>query len=183
MGNMMNKKVMMLAVMLFMGAVTELKAQVAEEDLDAKYATELVKPGTEAPDFGLKTPEGTIFRLSSLRGKIVVLDFWASWCSDCRKDAPEIVRLYNTYHPQGVEFVGVSMDTNVEAWQKAIKQYGIEYLQVSELKKFKETDISRAYGINWIPSLVVIGKDGKVLLSTVLSEKVGTLLNDILNNK
>ena len=71
------------------------------------------------------------------------------------------------------------MDTNVEAWQAAIKQYGIEYLQVSELKKFKETDISKAYGIKWIPSLVVIGKDGKVLLSTVLSEKVGRLLEEL----
>ena len=78
-----------------------------------------------------------------------------------------------------MEFVGVSMDTNVEAWQAAIKQYGIEYLQVSELKKFKETDISKAYGIKWIPSLVVIGKDGKVLLSTVLSEKVGRLLEEL----
>lgn len=176
---MMKRETIMMAVMLFWGAVTEMKAQVVEEDLDAKYATELVKPGTEAPDFELKTPEGEAFRLSSLIDKIVVLDFWASWCSDCRKDAPEVVKLYQTYHPKGVEFVGVSMDTNVEAWQTAIKQYGIEYLQVSELKKFKETDISKAYGIKWIPSLVVIGKDGKVLLSTVLSEKVGRLLEEL----
>lgn len=156
-----------------------MNAQEVEEDLDAKYATELVRPGTEAPDFELKTPEGETFRLSSLKEKIVVLDFWASWCSDCRKDAPEVVKLYQKYHPKGVEFVGVSMDTNVEAWQAAIKQYDIEYLQVSELKKFKETDISKAYGIKWIPSLVVIGKDGKVLLSTVLSEKVGRLLEEL----
>ncbi len=176
---MMKRKTIMLAVLLFVGAVTEMKAQEVEEDLDAKYATELVKPGTAAPDFELKTPEGETFRLSSLTDRIVVLDFWASWCSDCRRDAPEVVKLYQTYHPKGVEFVGVSMDTDVEAWQNAIKQYGIEYLQVSELKKFKETAISKAYGIKWIPSLVVIGKDGKVLLSTVLSEKVGRLLEEL----
>lgn len=175
----MSRKTVILTVMLFMGAVTVMNAQEVEEDLDAKYATELVRPGTEAPDFELKTPDGETFRLSSLKEKIVVLDFWASWCSDCRKDAPEVVKLYQKYHPKGVEFVGVSMDTNVEAWQAAIKQYGIEYLQVSELKKFKETDISKAYGIKWIPSLVVIGKDGKVLLSTVLSEKVGRLLEEL----
>lgn len=175
----MSRKTVILTVMLFMGAVTVMNAQEVEEDLDAKYATELVRPGTEAPDFELKTPEGETFRLSSLKEKIVVLDFWASWCSDCRKDAPEVVKLYQKYHPKGVEFVGVSMDTNVEAWQAAIKQYDIEYLQVSELKKFKETDISKAYGIKWIPSLVVIGKDGKVLLSTVLSEKVGRLLEEL----
>ena len=108
-----------------------------------------------------------------------MLDFWASWCPDCRKDAPDVVKLYQTYHPQGVEFVGISMDTNVEAWKKAIAQYGIEYLQVSELKKFKETDVAKAYGVNWIPSLVVIDADGKVLLSTVLSEKVGKLLQEL----
>ena len=181
MDRIMRGKSIMMAVMFFMGVITEVKAQAIEDDLDTKYATELIKPGTEAPDFELKTPDGDTFRLSSLKDHVIVLDFWASWCSDCRKDAPEVVELYNTYHPKGVEFVGISMDTNIEAWQKAIKQYGIEYLQVSELKKFKETDISKAYGIKWIPSLVVIGKDGKVLLSTVLSEKVGKLLKELTN--
>ena len=71
------------------------------------------------------------------------------------------------------------MDTDVEAWQKAVKQYGIEYPQASELKKFKETDIAKSYGIKWIPSIVVIGPDGKVLLSTVLSEKVEKLLSEL----
>ena len=86
--------------------------------------------------------------------------------------------MYKEYHPKGIEFVGISMDTNVEAWQKAIVQYGIEYPQVSELKKFKETDIAKAYGVNWIPSMVVIGPDGKVKLSTVLSYKVDKYLKE-----
>lgn len=150
-----------------------------QEDLDAKYATTLVKVGSVAPDFTLKTPEGGTFQLSSLKGKTVVIDFWASWCPDCRKDAPELVRLYDEYHPKGIEFVGVSMDTDVEAWQKAIRQYGIRYPQASELRKFKETDIAKAYGVKWIPSLVVVGADGKVLLSTVLSEKVRLLLQQL----
>lgn len=149
------------------------------EDLDAKYATTLVKVGSVAPDFTLKTPEGGSFQLSSLKGKTVVIDFWASWCPDCRKDAPELVRLYDEYHPKGIEFVGVSMDTDVEAWQKAIRQYGIWYPQASELRKFKETDIAKAYGVKWIPSLVVVGADGRVLLSTVQSEKVAVLLQQL----
>ena len=177
---MIRKATIMLA-MLWSVAVSTLQAQGTEsEDLDAKYATTLAKPGTEAPLVKtLKTIDGAPFQLESLRGKVVVLDFWASWCPDCRKDAPDVVKLYQTYHPQGVEFVGISMDTNVEAWKKAIAQYGIEYLQVSELKKFKETDVAKAYGVNWIPSLVVIDADGKVLLSTVLSEKVGKLLQEL----
>jgi peroxiredoxin len=87
-----------------------------------------------------------------------------------------VVRLYREYSPKGIAFLGVSMDTNVEAWQKAIAQFGIEYPQVSELKKFKETDIAKAYGVKWIPSMVVVGPDGKVLLSTVEIHKVDSLL-------
>lgn len=86
--------------------------------------------------------------------------------------------MYQTYHQQGIEFLGVSMDTDVEAWKKSIGQYGIEYPQVSELKKFKETDIAKAYGVKWIPSMVVIGPDGKVALSTVLTYKVDKYLKE-----
>ena len=175
----MKNIVKLCVVLLFMGtAVNNIYAQDVPQDLDAKYATELIKPGTVAPDFTMKTPEGKDFKLNQLKGKTVVLEFWASWCPDCRKEAPEVVRLYNEFHPLGVEFGGVSMDTDVEAWQKAIAQYGIEYPQVSELKKFHETAIAEAYGVKWIPSMVVIGADGKVQLSTVMLYKVDKLLKE-----
>lgn len=161
-------------------AATTAKAQFGPEpDFDAKYATELVKAGTQAPDFKMKTIDGKTFQLSKLKGRTVVLDFWASWCPDCRKDAPEVVRMQQEYGPQGVEFVGVSMDTDVEAWRKACEKYGIRYTQVSELKKFKETDIAKAYGVKWIPSMVVIDRDGKVALSTVLTYKVDKYLKEL----
>ena len=156
------------------------RAQFAPEpDFDSKYATELVKAGTHAPDFKMKTIDGKTFKLSQLKGKTVVLDFWASWCPDCRKDAPEVVRMYKEYAPQGIEFVGVSMDTDMEAWRKACEQFGITYTQVSELKKFKETDIAKAYGVKWIPSMVVVDKEGKVALSTVLTYKVDKYLKEL----
>ena len=150
-----------------------------EPDFDSKYATELVKAGVQAPDFKMKTIDGKTFKLSQLKGKTVVLDFWASWCPDCRKDAPEVVRMYKEYAPQGIEFVGVSMDTDMEAWRKACEQFGITYTQVSELKKFKETDIAKAYGVKWIPSMVVVDKEGKVALSTVLTYKVDKYLKEL----
>ena len=115
--------------MLLMGA-TVAKAQAEQKDFDDKYATELVKAGTAAPDFKMKTPDGKNFQFSKWtkanKGKTVVLDFWASWCPDCRKDAPEVVRLYEKYRQYGVEFIGISMDTDVEAWKKAIEKYGIK---------------------------------------------------------
>ena len=175
----MKKVKLSLLALLLMGA-TAVKAQSAQPDFDDKYATELVKAGTAAPDFKMKTPDGKNFQFSKFaKGKTVVLDFWASWCPDCRKDAPEVVRMYEAYRPYGIEFIGISMDTDVEAWKKAIEKFGITYPQVSELKKFKETDIAQAYGVKWIPSMVVVGPDGEVKLSTVLTYKVDKYLKEL----
>ena len=174
------KKISQILLMLLIMGATTTKAQSIQQDMDDKYATELVKAGTIAPDFKMKTPDGKTLQLSKYgKGKTVVLDFWASWCPDCRKDAPEVVRLYEKYHQYGIEFIGISMDTDVEAWKKAIEKYGIAYPQVSELKKFKETDIAKAYGIKWIPSMVVVGPDGQVKLSTVLTYKLDKYLKEL----
>ena len=169
-----------LLLMLFAMSVMTTKAQPAQQDMDAKYATEIVKAGTVAPDFKMKTPEGKTIQLKKYaKGKTVVLDFWASWCPDCRKDAPEVVRMYEKYKQYGIEFIGISMDTDAEAWKEAIQKYGIRYPQVSELKKFRDTDIAKAYGVKWIPSMVVIGPDGQVKLSTVLTYKVDKYLKEL----
>jgi alpha/beta superfamily hydrolase/peroxiredoxin len=178
--NNMKKRTQLLLAMTIMAAMTARAQFGPQRDMDSKYATELVKAGTMAPDFKMKTPEGKTIQLSKYaKGKTVVLDFWASWCPDCRKDAPEVVRMYEAYRQHGIQFIGISMDTDVEAWRKAIAQYGISYPQVSELKKFKETDIAKAYGVKWIPSMVVIGPDGQVKLSTVLTYKVDKYLKEL----
>ena len=171
----------MMAAMLSAGAAVTARAQFGPQtDMDSKYATELVKAGEKAPDFKLRTPQGKALQLSkAAKGKTVVLDFWASWCPDCRKEAPEVERMYEAYRQHGVEFIGISMDTDVEAWQKAIDRYGISYPQVSELRKFHDTDIAKAYGVKWIPSMVVVGPDGEVKLSTVLSYKVDRYLKEL----
>ena len=176
----MCKSAKLLLLMLWIGTLVAKAQGGPMHDQDAKYATELPKVGTVAPDFKLKTPEGKTVELSKVgKGKTVVLDFWASWCPDCRKEAPEVVRMYETYGPLGIEFIGISMDTDVEAWKRAIDKYGIKYTQVSELKNFKDTDIAKSYGVKWIPSMVVIGPDGQVKLSTVLSYKVDKYLKEL----
>lgn len=159
-------------------AQTNAQATVAE-DLDAKYATELLKPGTEAPEITLNTIDGKQFSLKSLRGKYVVLDFWASWCSDCRRDAPNIVALYNKFHQKGVEFVGVSFDRNNESWKNGVAKLALPYTQVSDLKNMRESPVSLAYHIKWIPSVYVIDPEGKVALATVMSDKVDAFLTSV----
>src|SRR5574344_1309045 len=169
-----------ISILLFMMVMPVMAQSAKIEDDDAKYATELLKGGAAAPDFTLNTIDGKIFRLNDLKGRYVVIDFWASWCPDCRKDLPNIIRIYNEYHKQGVEFVGVSFDTDKAAWKSAVEKNAIPYAQVSELKKFHDTEISKAYGVKWIPSMYLIGKDGKVLLGTVLSDKLERTLTELM---
>ena len=161
--------------------LTETLAQNAPDD-DVKYAVDLLKPGTPAPDFQLATPDGKMVKFSDFaKGKYVVVDFWASWCPDCRKDAPEIIRLYNQFHAKGVEFLGVSFDNDREKWQTCIDTMKIPYMQVGELKRMKESAVAAAYGIKWIPSVYLIGPDGKVVVSTVLSYKIEAKLKEIFD--
>ncbi|MGP1435800.1 MAG: peroxiredoxin family protein [Phocaeicola sp.] len=150
------------------------------QDDDAKYATELLKAGTAAPDFQLTTPNGQTVSLSNYKGKYVVLDFWASWCPDCRKDAPNIVAAYNEFKEKNVAFIGISFDTDKVAWENAITKYEIKYPQVSELKKWKETTISDKYHIKWIPSMYLIDPEGKIVLGTIISEKLIKTLGEVI---
>lgn len=150
-----------------------------ENDLDAKYATNLLKAGTVAPEIALKTIGGKQFSLKSLRGKYVVVDFWASWCPDCRKDAPNVVAMYNKFHKKGVEFVGVSFDTKSESWKSAVEKLGIPYTQVSDMKNMRESPVALAYNIKWIPTVYVIDPEGKVVLATVVSQKVDAYLTSV----
>lgn len=155
------------------------QAKEQQQDPDVQYGAQLLKAGSVAPEFRLKGPDGKELALSDFRGKYVVLDFWASWCGDCRRDIPNIKALYEKYSPKGVEFVGVSFDDNAERWQNAIKEFGLKYHQVSELKKWKTTDIYASYGIKWIPTIYIIGPDGKVKLATVLSERAEQFLHNL----
>lgn len=159
-------------------ALAQNTAEGQDEDLDATYATELVKKGTDAPNFTLPDADGKPHSLSDFKDKVVVIDFWASWCPDCRRDIPDILDLYDRYGSKAT-FISVSFDKNKEVWQKCVGKYEMEWLQVSELKPWKETQVSKDYGVKWIPSIVVVGADGKVLLSTVMLPKVKSLLTEM----
>lgn len=176
---MMKKKLTLIALFILIWT-TGLQAQNALQDADAKYATGLLKKGTKAPDFKLKTPDGKTVQLSKVaKGKYTVLDFWASWCPDCLKDIPNMQRMYKKFAPKGVEFVGISFDTNVDSWKKALDKFNISYTQVSELKKFKDTDISKTYGVSWIPSVYLIDPDGNIVLGSVISDKIEKALTEL----
>ena len=145
--------------------------QTVEEDLDAQYAKNLLPKGTAAPDFTLKTPDGKDVSLKDFQGKYVVLDFWASWCPDCRKDAPQVKALWERFGDK-VAFVGVSFDTEKEKWADYIKENELGWCHVSPLAKWKETQVSQDYKVDWIPSMYLIDPEGKVVFGTVMIDKM-----------
>jgi len=145
----------------------------AQDDLDKKYASDLIKNGESAPDFVIANGDTLTGKsLKSFRGKFVVLDFWASWCPDCRKDIPAMKELYNRYSTKGVVFVGVSFDKDKKAWKKCIRENGMQWIHHSELKPWKETVISNDYRIKWLPTMYLIDQKGNVVLGTVSIEKM-----------
>ena len=156
-------------------------ATVAAQDLDSKYATNLLKPGTVAPDFTLRTADEKDIKLRAFRGNYVVLDFWASWCSDCRKDIPAMKQLWSDFMDYNVRIIGISFDTSKEAWVNTYwDKYQMNWTQVSELRKWKkETKIDRLYHVDWIPTMYLIDPNGRIVLGTVEIEKLRATLEEL----
>jgi peroxiredoxin len=172
----MNFKTIMTTAVL----VVTFSASASAADADSLYAKDLLKPGTEAPQFTVDFKDSLMnISLSDYRGRYVVLDFWASWCPDCRREIPAVKQLYEEYSKRGVVFIGVSFDTDRKAWTKCIRDNGMKWLQFSELKKWKETQISKDYHIAWIPTLYLIAPDGKVDMATVETSKIAARLSQL----
>lgn len=165
-GNMNNTLIIKLTA--FLTALLCMASCTVGGDDDNEYGKGMLEEGTIAPDFMIYTdsrPEG--FALSSLRGQYVLIEFWASWCPDCQKETENMKQMYATYAPQDVVFVGVSFDTDRDQWQQYISENCLSWIQFSELKPWKESSISTAYNVRWIPTLYLIDKDGRVVLGTV----------------
>ena len=166
------RKLFVLAGML-MGMVSTMMAQ----DLDAKYATDLLPVGTQAPD--LIDAKGDIHPITDFRGRCVVLDFFATWCGDCRKDLPEMKKLYAQYDIQGVDFIGISFDTDFEDIQNFMDKEPIRWRVLSELKKMKESKMAQDYHIQWIPTMYLLDTEGRVVLATVEIGKLKAKLAEL----
>jgi peroxiredoxin len=118
--------------------------------------------GSVAPDISLPDPNGQVLSLSALRGKMVLVDFWASWCGPCRVTNKKIKPLYEAYQAAGFEIYGVSVDNNAEAWKKAIKADGITWLQVNQPGNW-ESPVARAWGIEQLPTSYLLDKEGRII--------------------
>ncbi|MGO4290481.1 peroxiredoxin family protein [Chitinophaga sp. RAB17] len=134
--------------------------------------------GATAMDFTQNNTAGKAVKLSDYRGKYVLLDFWASWCGPCRAENPNVLDNYEKYHSKGLEILGVSLDDKKDAWLKAIKDDGLEWAHVSDLKGWKN-DVAKEYNIRAVPSNFLIDKEGKIVAVDLRGEELSQKLQEI----
>ena len=127
----------------------------------------------------LNDPDGKPVSLSSLRGKYVLVDFWASWCPDCRKENPNIVAAYKKYQNKNFTVLGVSLDRKKEPWVAAIEKDGLTWTHVSDLQGW-DTPVADLYVIKWIPKNYLIDPEGVILASGLEGEALDTKLAEVL---
>ena len=136
--------------------------------------------GNEAPEIALPTPLGDTVKLSSTRGSVVLLDFWASWCTPCRKENPNLVNVYNLYHKKGFQIYQVSLDKTKEAWVQGIQDDHLEkWIHVSDVQYWNSIVVP-LYKIESIPANYLLDKEGRIIASNLRGEKLQTKLAELL---
>lgn len=138
-----------------------------------------LKVGDAAPEISLPDAKGNTLTLSSLKGKVVLVDFWASWCGPCRMSNPRVVKLYEKYKGKGFEVFAVSIDSKKKDWLKAVKQDKITYTQVNDKDGWEAASAAK-YKVEEIPTTFLLDKNGVIvavdLEGKALEEKLKELL-------
>jgi thiol-disulfide isomerase/thioredoxin len=154
------------------------------QELAAKYEYENSTPmvsaeGMEAPEISLPSPEGDTINLSSTRGSVVLLDFWASWCAPCRSENPNLVEAYNLYHEKGFEIFQVSLDKSKEAWIRGIREDNLDkWIHVSDVKYWNSTVVP-LYNISSIPYNLLLDSEGRIIGSNLRGNELKATLAEL----
>jgi thiol-disulfide isomerase/thioredoxin len=137
--------------------------------------------GSIAPELAFSSPDGKILKLSDLRGKVVLIDFWASWCRPCRMENPNVVATYQKYHELGFEIYSVSLDRDKASWVKAIADDNLMWPNhVSDLK-YWSSEAAKLYGVNAIPAAFLLDKDGRIAAKNLRGAELGKAVEQLLN--
>jgi thiol-disulfide isomerase/thioredoxin len=178
----MKKKLLLWTMALMWGLVCPAVAgngANGEEDEDPMQ----VFVGKQYTDLQMKDLNGQTHRLSEYvgKGKWVLIDFWASWCGPCREELPELVKVYQAYHSNGFEVVGISLDDDAQAWQKAVKKMKLSWHHLSDLKGWDSKAVE-TYKVFGIPTNLLVNPKGKIVASNIELEDLADKLNEVLGD-
>lgn len=134
--------------------------------------------GGEAPDLIGNTPENATYALSQLRGKVVLIDFWASWCGPCIREIPAVKKAYDIYHPKGFDILGVSLDRDAEAWKRAISQHQLPWHHISDLKGW-QSEHAALYSVTSIPQTLLLDRQGRIIARNLRGEQLELKLREV----
>jgi peroxiredoxin len=152
------------------------------KELDQRIkSVQLTAKGAEAPVFSMKDVNGQPVSLKDLRGKTVLLEFWASWCSPCRAENPNLKEQYKMYKDKGFEILAVSLDSDKKKWEEAIAKDGVPWIHVSDLKGWSN-EAGILYGVSGVPAGFLIGPDGKVIGKDLRGESLNAKLAELFKN-
>ena len=138
--------------------------------------------GVAAPEIHLPNPEGEIVTLSSLKGSVVLVDFWAQWCKPCRMENPNVVKAFNKYKDKGFTVYGVSLDRTKEKWVQAIEEDGLTWTHVSDLQYFNSV-AAQTYGVASIPFSILLDREGKIIAKNLRGKALEDALEEHFNEE
>ena len=156
--------------------------KIINENL-AKVTTDV---GNIAPNFTAPNPEGKLVSLNDIKGKVTIIDFWAAWCRPCRRENPNVVKVYKKYHEKGLEIIGVSLDGSPkqndakEAWIQAIEKDNLTWHQVSNLNFFNDP-VAKLYNIQSIPSTFILDSKGVIVAKNLRGQALEAKIAELLN--
>ncbi|MBX2972497.1 MAG: TlpA family protein disulfide reductase [Flavobacteriales bacterium] len=157
----------------------EIVMKMQEEEM--KRLSNMLPAGGPAPEIRQNTPDGGSYALSQLRGKVVLIDFWASWCRPCRIENPNVKKVYAKYASKGFEILGVSLDRDHAAWVKAIKDDGLPWKHVSDLG-FWNNAAAQEYGVQSIPYTVLVDRDGNIIEKGLRAHELDARLEQLFGS-
>jgi len=155
--------------------------QRMQEQMKIRETTSVGKQFTDVKGFDLNGKAASLSDYAG-KGKVVLVDFWASWCGPCRQSMPDLVKTYQKYKDKGFEIVGISLDADKDAWKKATESLQITWPQFSNLKGWQE-DCAAAYGVNAIPHSILIDKAGKIIERNLPEGELNIKLDELLGGK
>lgn len=158
--------------------VTGFNARIADLKTQQQAALR-TSVGSFAPEIALNDPEGNPIKLSDLKGKVVLIDFWAAWCKPCRMENPNVVKMYNRFKNQGFEIFGVSLDRDKEAWVQAIKDDKMTWKHGSELQ-FWQSSFVPVYSLEGIPMTYLLDQNGRILAKGLRGPELEKKVEEIM---